>query len=97
MDITQQIYVAIAMGAIARIVFMDGYNLKPVYQDGKFQLNVIGTIIASICGAFLAAQASPEQFATPFGAFVAAFGTSYTIDRVITKVTPNPEEEVLIA
>lgn len=92
-----EIYAAAIIGILVRIVFMDGYDLKPVYQNGKLQLNVLGTPIMAIVGVIALINVNPEIFATPFGAFVAAFGTPYAVDKVVTKIPlPGDNQEVEI-
>lgn len=88
------ILIAAVFGTVARIIFMDGYDLKPIYQNGEFHLNVLGTIIVAVVASIVAVMAAPEQFATPLSAFVLTFGTAYTLDRVVTKLTPNPVEPI---
>jgi len=89
--VSEVIILAAVLGTLARIIFMDGYDFTPIYQDGELHLNVLGTVVAAIVGTIAAVIAAPETFATPLGAFVVAFGTGYTIDRVVTKV-PLPRD-----
>lgn len=92
MDEINMTYIMAVIGTILRVIMMDGYMAMPRYENGRLQLNIVGTVIVSLIGTFAAMQAMPALFATPFGALVAAYSSSYAVDRVVTKLTPNPEE-----
>jgi ABC-type phosphate transport system permease subunit len=89
--VANEIIAAAVLGTITRILFMDGFDFRPVYQNGELHLNVLGTVVTAIIGTIALVMASPDVFATPLGAFVAAFGTAYTVDRVVTKL-PLPQD-----
>ena len=81
------ILAAISFAIFVRIIAMDGYSLKPFYSDGKFQLNIIGTVIVGALGAYGLMQASPELFISPFVAFMTVYMAPHLFDKIITKIT----------
>ncbi len=87
------ILAAICFAIFVRIIAMDGYSLKPFYNDGKFQLNIIGTIIVGAVGAYGLMEASPGLFASPFVAFMTVYMAPHLFDKVVTKITSTPVEE----
>lgn len=87
------ILAAIIFAIFVRIIAMDGYSLRPFYNDGKFQLNIIGTIIAGAISAYGLMEASPDLFASPFVAFMTVYLTPHLLDTVITKLMPTTVEE----
>jgi hypothetical protein len=87
------ILAAITFAILVRIIAMDGYSLKPFYKDGKFQLNIIGTIIVGAIGAYGLMEASPELFASPFVAFMTVYMAPHLLDKAVTKITPTTVQE----
>lgn len=84
------ILAAISFAIFVRIIAMDGYSLKPFYSDGKFQLNIIGTIIVGAIGAYGLMKASPGLFASPFVAFMTVYLAPHLFDKVVTKIASAP-------
>jgi len=87
------ILAAIIFAIFVRIISMDGYSLKPFYKDGKFQLNIIGTVIVGAIGAYGLLEASPELFASPFVAFMTVYMAPHLLDKAVTKLIPTPVQE----
>lgn len=83
--VANEIYIAVVIGVLLRIIATDGYIAMPTLINGKLQLNIVGTIIFGILGAALAAYFGMPGFETFGGALVTAYATPYAIDKIITK------------
>jgi hypothetical protein len=84
---------AIIFAIFVRIIAMDGYSLKPFYSDGKFQLNIIGTVIVGAIGAYGLMEANPGLFISPFVAFMTVYMAPHLFDTIVTKIVPKSVEE----
>lgn len=92
-------YLVAAVGIIFKIYAQRGYDLKPMlYEDGKFQLNVVFTVIAGFFATIplintIVAGAGVEPISQIYAAFavlVTAYGAPELLDGIGTVVTPTP-------
>ena len=97
-------YAIAAVGILLRIVADRGYDLKPIlYPDGKFQMNIVFTIIAGffasipvinlIAGQVIVADPMSILYGG-FAILVTAYGTPSLLDGIGTIVTSTPNEEL---
>jgi hypothetical protein len=70
---------------------MSGYSLAPFYRDGKFQLNIVGTVVVAFMTAYALMVTSPTLFADPAIAFVTVYTVPHLFDNIVTKVLPSEE------
>ena len=82
-------YIAIIFAIIVRIWIMNGYEMKPFFKDGKFQLNIVGTVIVAFITAYALMITSPTLFADPAIAFITVYTIPHLFDNVVTKITPS--------
>jgi hypothetical protein len=98
------LYILAAVGIVLRIVADRGYDLKPIlYPDGKFQMNIVFTIVAGFFASIptinlLAGQiVITDPMSILYGAFavlVTAYGAPSILDGIGTIVTGTPNEKL---
>ena len=86
------VYVAIILAILVRIWIMSGYSALPFYKDGKFQLNIVGTVVMAFITAYALMITSPSLFADPVVTFITVYTMPHLFDNVVTKITPSPAE-----
>lgn len=98
------LYILAAVGIVLRIVADRGYDLKPIlYPDGKFQMNIVFTIVAGFFASIPAINLLAGQIVITdpmsilYGAFavlVTAYGAPSLLNGIGTIATPTPNTEL---
>jgi hypothetical protein len=97
------LYLILVLVAILAIIYklwvQDGYSFKPMFDDtGKFQFNVIGSIIASLVVAIPVINATPligDPVYVILTVFFTVAGIPMAIEHILTKSplgNPAPAE-----
>lgn len=92
------LFVVAALAVIFRIWAQSGYKATPFWdkETGKFQLNVVGIIVAGVITAVPIINAVPvdgDFTYTILTTFMTVYGVPAVVDKVGTAVLPSPQEE----
>jgi len=96
------LYIVALVAIVFRIYAQAGYKLTPFYdkETGKFQLNIIGIIIAGFITAIPVINATPltgDLVYTVLVVFMTVYGVPAVVDKFGTIITPTPTSEAPVA
>jgi fluoride ion exporter CrcB/FEX len=94
------LYIVGILAILFRLWAQSGWDWKPMfYEGGKFQLNIVGTVLIGFITAYPVIQAIPlnqEPVILILTTFMTIYGTPAVVDKLLTRspIGNSPQEEV---